>query len=142
MKKQYGVRLSDDERRELKQLIRSGRQLARKVTRARILLLADAGKKDEEIAEALHTSVPTVARVRRRFAQERLARGLAEQPRSGQPPKLRGKVAAHITSLACSDPPEGRSRWTLRLLADKAIELELVDTISHEAIRQLLKKTN
>lgn len=129
-------------RTKLESLINNGRRLAKKITRARILLLADAGKKDHEIAESLQTSIPTVARVRKRFAEARLASSLEDKSRSGKPPSLRGKVAAHITSLACSDPPEGHVRWTLRLLADKAVELELVDTISHEAVRRILKKTN
>lgn len=129
-------------RTKLESLINNGRRLAKKITRARILLLADAGKKDHEIAESLQTSIPTVVRVRKRFAEARLASSLEDKSRSGKPPSLRGKVAAHITSLACSDPPEGHVRWTLRLLADKAVELELVDTISHEAVRRILKKTN
>ena len=142
MRKHYEVRLSDEERKELKALVVTGRRLARKITRARILLLADAGKKDREIVEALRVSLPTVVRVRKRFAKERLVSGLEEKARPGKPPKLSGKVAAHITSLACSEPPEGRARWSLRLLADKAVELNVVDTVSHEAIRKILKKTN
>jgi transposase len=142
VKKVYDISLTDAERKELKSLIDNGRRLAKKITRARILLLADAGKKDHEIAESLQTSIPTVVRVRKRFAEARLASSLEDKARSGKPPSLRGKVAAHITSLACSEPPEGHARWTLRLLADKAVELELVDTISHEAVRRILKKTN
>jgi transposase len=142
VKKVYDISLTDLERKELKALIDNGRRLAKKITRARILLLADAGKKDHEIAEALQTSIPTVVRVRKRFAESRLAGSLEDKSRPGKPPSLRGKVAAHITSLACSDPPEGHVRWTLRLLADKAVELELVDKISHEAVRRILKKTN
>lgn len=142
MNKQFHIHLTDDERRELKHLIESGRKLARKITRARILLLADAGKKDREIAEVLQVTTQTVHKVRKRFFKEKSIDSLEEKPRSGKPPKLTGLTAAHITALACSDPPEGRKRWTLRLLADRAIELELVDTVSHEGIRKLLKKTN
>jgi putative transposase len=142
MKKVYDVRLTEEERKELKSLVTSGRKMAKKITRARILLLADAGKKDHEIAEALQTSIPTVVRVRKRFAETSLVGSLEEKPRPGKPPSLVGNVAAHITSLACSDPPEGHARWSLRLLADKAVELELVDKISHEAVRRMLKKTN
>jgi transposase len=105
-------------------------------------LLADTGKKDREIAEALQVCIQTVHKVRKRFFKEKSIKSLEEKPRSGKPPKLAGLTAAHITALACSDPPEGRKRWTLRLLADRAVELELVDTISHEGLRKLLKKTN
>ena len=142
MNKQFHIKLSDEERRELKRLVESGRRLARKITRARILLLADAGKKDREIAETLQVCVQTVHKVRKRFVSEKSTNSLEEKPRSGKPPKLAGLTAAHITALACSDPPEGRRRWTLRLLADRAVELDLVDTVSHEGIRKLLKKTN
>jgi transposase len=142
MNKQFQIQLTDEERRELKRLVESGRRLARKITRARILLLADTGKKDREIAEALQVCIQTVHKVRKRFFKEKSIKSLEEKPRSGKPPKLAGLTAAHITALACSDPPEGRKRWTLRLLADRAVELELVDTISHEGLRKLLKKTN
>ena len=142
MNKNYQIQLTEEERRELGRMVESGRKLARKITRARILLLADAGKKDREIAEALQVSVQTVHKVRKRFFNEKSLASLEEKPRSGKPPKLHGLTAAHITALACSDPPEGRKRWTLRLLADRAVELELVDTISHEGIRKFLKKTN
>lgn len=142
MNKQFDIKLTDEERRELKHLVESGRKLARKVTRARILLLADAGKKDREIAEALQVCMQTVHKVRKRFFNEKSINSLEEKPRSGKPPKLEGLTAAHITALACSDPPEGRKRWTLRLLADRAVELQLVDTISHEGLRKFLKKTN
>jgi transposase len=142
MRKHYAIHLTDEEQKELRTLVVTGRRLARKMTRARILLLADTGKKDREIVEALRISLPTVVRVRKRFAKERLVSGLEEKSRPGKPPRLTGKVAAHITSLACSNPPEGRARWSLRLLADKAVELNVVDTVSHEAIRRILKKTN
>ena len=142
MKKQYQIQLTDQERRELKRLIESGRKLARKITRARILLLSDTGKTDKEISEALQVCVQTVHKVRKRFFNEKSINSLEEKPRSGKPPKLAGLTAAQITALACSEPPEGRDKWTLRLLADRAVELELVDTISHEGIRKLLKKTN
>jgi transposase len=142
MKKQYQIRLTDEERRELKRLIESGRKLARKITRARILLLSDTGKTDKEISEALQVCGYTVHKVRKRFFKEKSINSLEEKPRSGKPPKLDGLTAAQITALACSEPPEGRNKWTLRLLADRAVELEFVDSISHEGIRKLLKKTN
>jgi transposase len=142
MKKQYQIQLTDEERRELKRLIESGRKLARKITRARILLLSDTGKTDKEVAEALQFCMYTVHKVRKRFFNEKSINSLEEKPRSGKPPKLDGLTAAQITALACSEPPEGRNKWTLRLLADRAVELEFVDSISHEGIRKLLKKTN
>ncbi len=140
MKKQYQIQLTDQERRELKRLIESGRKLARKITRARILLLADTGKTDKEIAEALLVCTYTVHKIRKRFFNEKSLNSLEEKPRPGKPPKLDGLTAAHITALACSEPPEGREHWTLRLLADRAVELQLIDTISHEGVRKLLKK--
>ncbi len=141
MNKQFNVELTDEERRELKRLVESGRKLARKITRARILLLADGGKKDREIADALQITIQTVHKVRKRFFIEKSLNSLEEKPRSGKPPKLEGLTAANIPALACSDPPEGRNSWTLRQLADRAVELGLVDTISHEGVRKLLKKT-
>ncbi len=142
MNKQFNVKLTDEERRELKHLVESGRKLARKITRARILLLADGGKKDREIADALQITIQTVHKVRKRFFIEKSLNSLEEKPRSGKPPKLEGLTAANITALACSDPPEGRNRWTLRLLADRAVELGLADSISYEGLRKFLKKTN
>lgn len=142
MKKQYQIQLTDEERKELQYLVESGRRLAKKITRARILLLADTGKTDKEIAESLQICIATVQKVRKRFFNEKSLSSLEEKPRSGKPPKLAGITAAQITALACTDPPEGRKRWTLRLLADRAVELEFVDSISHEGIRKLLKKTN
>jgi transposase len=136
----YNIRLTDGERRELKRLVESGHKLARKITRARILLLADTGKTDSEIAEALKICAMTVYNIRKRFSNEKSLNSLEEKPRSGKPAKLDGIVAAKITALACSKPPEGWNRWTLRLLADKAVKLALVDSVSHEGIRKLLKK--
>ncbi len=142
MKKRYQIQLTDQERRDLKRLIESGRKLARKITRARILLLADTGKTDKEIAQALQVCTYTVHKIRKRFFNEKSINSLEEKSRPGKPPKLDGLTAAQITALACSDPPEGRQHWTLRLLADRAVELEFVETISHEGVRKLLKKTN
>ena len=112
-----------------------------KITRARILLLADTGKTDKEIAEALQVCTYTVHKIRKRFFNEKSLNSLEEKPRPGKPPKLDGLTAAHITALACSEPPEGREYWTLRLLADQMVELEIVDSISAETVRQTLKKS-
>ena len=133
--------LTAEERETLGGVIRHGKAAARQVTRARILLKADEGLTDEEIAEEVTTSVATVERTRQRFVEESLA-ALTERPRSGAPARLDGKAQAHLIAVACSRAPQGRERWTLRLLADKAVELRLADSVSYETIRQLLKKTN
>jgi transposase len=140
-KKKYLVDLSTDERESLLQLVRRGKHSSRKVTRARILLLAADGSTDEQIVSALKTAFATVERTRKRFVEEGLG-CLNERPRRGQARKLSGKQEAHIIAIACSTPPEGRARWTLRLLADKVVELNFADSISRETIRQVLKKTN
>ncbi len=141
MKSRYPIRLTDQERAELKRLLESGLRLARITTRVRILLLADTGKKDREIAKALKISSGTVHNVRKRFFNERAMDGLDERPRPGQPCRLNNVTAEKITGLACSGPPEGHKRWTLRMLADRAVKLELVDTISHESVRKILWST-
>ena len=138
--KKYIVDLTAEERDELLHLSRSGKTSARKLTRARILLKADEGLSDEEIAEAIGTSVATIERTRQRFVEENLG-ALTERPRPGQRPKLAAKGAAHLIAVACSKAPGGRKRWTLRLLADKAVELGLCEDLSYETVRQLLKKT-
>lgn len=136
----YVVDLTAEEREQLLQLLRKGKSSARKLARARILLLADEGRSDEQVAQALHVGSATVGRVRQRFVEEGLAAALTERPRPGRQPKLTGKEEAHLIAVACSDPPEGHGRWTLRLLADKAVELGLADSITRETVRQLLKR--
>lgn len=138
--KKYRVDLTAAERTTLLQFTRSGKTAARKLTRARILLKADEGLSDEEIAEEVGTSVPTVERTRRRFVEEKLG-ALTERPRPGQRPKLGPKGEAHLIAAACSKAPGERKRWTLRLLADKAVELGLCEKLSYETVRGLLKKT-
>lgn len=137
----FCVRLSEEDRTELNKYLRHGKSPARSLTRARILLLADEGHSDEVIVEALKVSRPTVNRIRKRYCEGGLDFALYEKPRSGAPPKLDGRVEAELTLLACSEPPEGRSKWTLRLLADKLVELEAVDSISHMSVHRMLKKT-
>ena len=141
MNKRYIVDLTADERTDLLGLVGKGMAPARKLTRARILLLADEGRTDEEIADALHVHRVTVERTRRRFVEGGVERALSDKPRPGGRPKLDGKQAAHLVALACSAPPEGRSRWTMQLLADRLVELALVDAISDETVRRTLKKT-
>jgi transposase len=142
--KQFLVQLSTHERERLQGIIRSGKHKARKITRCRILLLADGldGKTDQEIADALNVSLATIFGIRRRYSQEGLESAISERPRSGQPPKFKGKAAAKITAIACSTPPAGQAKWTLRLLADRAVELKIVDSISHQSVSNVLKKTN
>ena len=145
--KKYRVRLTKKQRKGLKKLTHSGVISARKLNRAQVLLLSDEGrptgrKTDQEIANVLEISTATVVRIRQRFGQEGLEAALTEKPRSGKPRQLSGQDKAVVVALACSDPPEGYARWNLRLLADKLVELELVDHISHTSVREVLKKTN
>jgi putative transposase len=140
--KRYHVRLTAKERGQLLTTLRRGRQSARTLTRARILLLADDQHSDDEIADSLHVGRVTVYRVRKRYVQAGLAGALCEKPRPGAPPKVSSRLEAQLTALACSQPPEGRGRWTLRLLADKVVELDFVQAISHTTIRRVLKKTH
>lgn len=142
----YHVRLMPEDCQHLKRLVNTGTAKARTLTRARILLLADEGPKgpakaDWQIVDSLGVCLRTVAVTRERFVQGGLQAALYEQPRPGQPRKLSGKARAHLTALACSHPPEGHARWTLRLLADRAVELGLAGSLSHETVRQVLKKT-
>lgn len=139
--KKYVVRLSAEERNELLRWIRAGKAGARRLRRARTLLLADEGRTDREIARALHVGEATVARTRRRFAEEGLGNALGERPRPGGERKLGPKEEVHLVALACSTPPEGRESWTLRLLADRMVELGHVEALSYETVRRTLKKT-
>jgi putative transposase len=139
------INLTQEERTELSQLIKAGKHSARVLGRARILLLLDRSqgqkRKLHEIAEAMMTSPGTVSNVKRRYLAGGLEQGLYDRPRPGAKPKIDGAVEAHLLALVCSDPPEGYERWTLRLLADRLVELELVETISHVAVGEKLKKT-
>ena len=145
MNKKYVVTLTDEERRLLRALVSSGKGAARKLTHARILLQADSGVgwADERICEGLGVGVSTVERVRKRFVEEGLEKALV--PRKScraYRRKLDGDDEAHLIALACSDPPTGRGRWTLRLLARRMVALEYVDALSHETVRGVLKKTS
>jgi transposase len=138
----YVVDLKEDERERLERLISRGTVRARMNTRARVLLKADAGLTDEQVAQEVGCGVATVGRVRQRFVEEGLEPALRERFRPGQRPKLDGHQEAHLVAVACSQPPEGHARWTLRLLADKVVELDMTESISHETVRQILKKTS
>lgn len=148
MRKQYIVMLTQAQRHQLDGLISAGSSQARTLAHARMLLKADQGPdgpgwKDSEIAAAVEVSRPTVERVRRRFCQEGLEAALHPRPpRRQYRRKLDGGQEAHLIALACSTPPDGQNRWTLRLLANRMVELEYVDSISHETVRDTLKKTN
>ena len=145
--KKYRVNLSQEERKELEKLTKGGTIAVRKLKRIRILLLSDEGdygpaKPNKEIAEMVEVSYVTVSRIRKRFVEEGLEQALHEKPRAGAPRTFDGDIRAKVTALACSDPPEGHAEWSLRLLADKMVELEYVDRISHMTIQEVLKKTN
>ena len=146
--KRYKVTLDADERQQLHDLIAAGRADARKLAHARILLKADAAEggpawPDHRIADALEVSTATVERVRQRFVEQGLDAALdrKQRERPAREIKLDGRAEARLIALACSPPPLGRAVWTMRLLADKLVELEVVDSISDETVRLALKKT-
>ena len=141
-RKIYIVDLSEEERTYLLDFIKSGTHSARKLNRARILLLADEGKSDPEIAEALHIGTATAQRTRQRFVEGNLEGALNERPRPGAQKKLDEKGEAVLETLAHSKPPAGRKRWTLQLLADRLVALKVVDSISHETVRQEARKSD
>jgi transposase len=148
------IQLSDEERKILREMIRKGESSARKQTRARILLMADAVRQrsggtkrrksnsNQTIAEDLMISARTVSRVRQRYLQEGMAAALEEHARSGRPVEIDGETEAYLIALACSDPPDGRRVWTMQLLADRLIELGYVEKVSETWVRKRLKKTN
>ena len=139
-KKTYIVNLTEDERTYLLNLLKGGKHSARKLNRARILLLADEGKTDEAIEAVLHVGFSTVGRTRKKFVEGGLEYALSELPRPGGERKLKGKQEAFLIALACSNPPSGRKTWTIQLLADKLVELGTIDSISDETVRRVLKK--
>lgn len=142
----FHIELDPTERRELERLIHRGRAPARQQTRVRILLLSDRsqGQKrtDAQVAEAVHCSVSTVFSIRRRYAQGGLPGALQDKGWPGAKPKLTGELEAQLTLLACSQPPPGHARWTLRLLANQLVELGYIESVSHVTVREWLKKTN
>jgi transposase len=143
--KKYIVDLTTDERADLESQMRGGEMGVRKVKRIQILLKADEGWIDERIAEALDVGLSTVERTRCKFVERGLAGAITNRrPQRQYPRKLDGRGEAHLIALACGPVPEGYARWSLRLLADELVKLEGValESISHEAVRQMLKKTN
>lgn len=139
-KKRYVVDLTPEERDTLLGMVKRGRASARKLTRARVLLLAGEGRKDEEITKVLHVSRPTVERIRKRCVNGGVEHALNDQSRKGAPRKLSGRDEAMLVALACSAPPEGRTSWTMQLLADRLVSIEVVEHISDETVRRVLKK--
>jgi transposase len=143
--KQRAVTLTKRERRALEDFVSHGKKSARAITRARILLLLDEGRNEHELTELLGVSRGTVYTVRKKYQQKAYAHILDllhDAPRSGRPITLDSRVEAKVTMIACSTPPSGRSRWTLQLIADKVVELAVIESISHESVRRVLKKTN
>jgi len=142
--KQNAIKLTSNERQELERFVTCGKKSAREITRARILLLTQDGRQVTEIARILGVSRGTIYNVYKRYKRKKLRTPLVEvleeEPRSGRPLKLDSRVAAQVTMLACSAPPAGRARWTLHLIADKVVKLGVTDSISHESVRQMLKK--
>ena len=141
VQKKYEVRLSSEEKRLLRKVVRSGRSSAQAITRARILLKVDEGWTAAQVATALDISERTVIRARKRYAQEGLEETLHRRNQVNRYRKLDERVEAHLIALACSPAPEGHDHWTLRLLAGKTVELGLVESLSHETVRLHLKKT-
>lgn len=146
--KKYRVTLTPEERDQLNKMVNTGKAAARKLIHARILLKADESEggekqKDEDISKALCVHVTTVEKVRKRFVEEGFDAALNPKPTSRtKPRKIDGKNEAHLIALVCGDPPEGRTQWTMKLLADKMVELGHVDSLSGEAVRKALKKMN
>jgi hypothetical protein len=148
MEKRYRVTLTESERSDLRKLVSVGKTAAQKLVRARILLLADqaeggSSKSDPEIVASLGCGRASIERIRKQFVDEGLEAALNPKPSQRVfERKLDGKAEAHLIALACGAPPEGRSRWTLRLLSDQMVVLDYVESVSHETIRRVLKKTS
>lgn len=140
-RKKYLINLNEEERQTLLEKTSKGKINARQMKRAMILLKANEGKSDPEIMAALNVSRPCVERIRKRFVEGGMDKALNEDPRPGFKRKLDGRGEAILLATACSDVPLGHEHWTLRLLADKMVELKVVDDISYETIRRTLKKT-
>jgi transposase len=144
MPKKYVVKLTAAERERVRSMVRSGRESARVLTRARVLLKCDGGCTDEEAAEAVDTSLGTLERVRKRFCTGGLDAALSDRPQPPRPHKRKidGEAEARLVSLACSTPPDGRGSWTLELLADRMVRLRYVEgPVSGQTVRRVLKKT-
>ncbi len=145
--KKYVVELTSEERRQLDGLVKKGKVAGYKIRHAQMLLKADQGRqgpgwRDKQIAQAFGAHLTTVERLRKRFVEQGLEAALERNKRKNYTRKLDGDGEARLIAIACSEPPEGRNEWTLRLLADRLVELSVVDSISHMTVRRTLKKTN
>ena len=140
--KKYIVDLTEAERQQLLNLVKKGKLSARKLNRAHILLQAANGATDDAIAAALHVGRATVQRIRKRFVEGNLEWALNEKQRPGARRKLDSKQEAFWVATACSTPPEGRDRWTMQLLADRLVKLQVIESISDETVRRVLKKSD
>ena len=136
------IKLSEEEREYLFSILHKGVHRARVITRARVLFNLDKGWSNHDVSVAVNVSVPTIIQIRDRFAEGGLEQALSERAGRGSKAKLSPKQAALITAIACSDAPDGHHHWTLRMLGNKIVELGFAQSYSHEAVRQLLKKTN
>lgn len=142
-RKLYTIHLNAQEREQLEIFVKQGKKSARAITRARILLFADEQKTDEDIATLLGISRTTVYHLRKKYharISQSIIEVLQEKPRSGQPIKVDTRVESHISLIACSDPPEGSARWTLQMIADRLVTLQVVESICKESVRKALKK--
>ena len=141
MPEKYLVTLTAEERQQLLEITHQNNLSARRFKRAQILLLADEGHRDETIAQMLYVGESTVHRTRQKFVAGSVEFALSEAPRLGGKPKLDGKAEAFLVATACSDPPKGKAEWTMQMLADRLVEVKLVEQISDETVRRTLKKT-
>ena len=135
------LELDEEERQKLHEIVRKGKNKARVIARARILLLSDAGRTDQQIAEALQIGNATVERIRRRAVREGMEAALVDRPRPGAKPLLSVRQETQLVAIACSDPPPGQKRWTIRLLMEEVMKQKIVDSISFETVRRVVKKT-
>jgi len=145
--KRYIVELTSEERKQLQQLVKKGNVAGYKIRHAQMLLKADQGNKgpcwpDAQVAEVFAAHVTTVERLRKRFIEQGLEAALERNKRNNYARKLDGDAEAHLIAIACSDPPAGRSEWSLRLLANRLVELSVVDSISYMTVSRTFKKTN
>lgn len=144
-RKMYHVELTAHERTQLERYVTHGKKSARAITRARILLLSDEAYRDEDIMDTLGISRQTIYHVRKKHHEQKgknILDLLQEKPRSGQPVKVDSRIAAHVAMIACSEAPAGAARWTLQLIANRLVDLNVVDAICVESVRKALKKTN
>ncbi|MCC5621092.1 helix-turn-helix domain-containing protein [Nostoc sp. CHAB 5715] len=142
MSKKYKIELSAEDKQKLLDIVKKGKASAREIRRAHTLLMSSDGKSDQVIAKTLHISIATVERTRKQFCTENLEATLKERKRSGKPQKLTPFAEAYLIATTCSDAPSLSARWTLRMLADKLVSLEIVDSLSKSTVGRILKKTS